>query len=750
MDTFDLRRLTDFDFELICKDLFEEILSVQLEVFAPGADQGIDLRCLKDNPRSSTIIQCKHWTRSGRTKLLSYMRHTELPKVRRLAPSRYIVACSVELTSDAKRILIHDFDPFIRNSSDIYGINEIESELRSRPHIVQRHPRLWLNSTAVLQGLLAKEVLIRSSALIGEIDQSLKSYAPNASLHRAHEILESMHALIISGGPGIGKTTLAHALLADYISRGFSVVEVSSDAEEVNRLWMSDEQQIFYYDDFLGQTTLVDKFQKNEESRLISVIRRVKSASNKRLILTTREYILAQARQRYEKFSETDLSPLKHVMGLADYTPEVRAQILYNHIYFSDLPDENMAAFSEPIKYRRIVYHDNFNPRIIQISVGKHAAGDSPETTVQRLFDDLQNPRRIWEHIVEHQLDKFAVSLLEVVFSLGEFPASGLRDAWVAYTAPNGDPRSFRHSIQLLEGTLVKLFPRGDEAWLDFHDPSARDYMIGYLSDRPETVIKLVERAIFFEQIWGVWILARSDRGRPVMEVLNAVAHLDSAIRRTLQSPNLRKTWGSGRIARANIVLEIARKIESSDLIRLLDASILRDIDFTEDAAGPEEVASLIKNLSNFELQLTQERAISLIDGAIDYITEDVSDLDSKSYASSVLMTLSDIAIAEISEKAASASSNLESSIHDEISDAFDDWSKGERESWDMGDIIEHASHFLNPEEVFPSYFDVASEISSMNKFMADGESPSDSRLREIDEPTSVDHILGSLRKDGK
>lgn len=89
MDSFDIARLTDFDFESVCKDLFEEILELPLEMFTPGADQGVDLRHFYTTSNESLVIQCKHWYRAGRAKLISHMREKERPKILRLASTRY-------------------------------------------------------------------------------------------------------------------------------------------------------------------------------------------------------------------------------------------------------------------------------------------------------------------------------------------------------------------------------------------------------------------------------------------------------------------------------------------------------------------------------------------------------------------------------------------------------------------------------------------------------------------------------------
>ncbi|WP_344452211.1 restriction endonuclease, partial [Actinocorallia aurantiaca] len=520
MDSFDIGRLTDFDFESVCKDLFEEILGVKLEIFAPGPDQGVDLRHLKRKSSNATIIQCKHWIRSSRSTLLSHMRTKEKPKIHRLSPSRYILATSAELTKQSKDTLVKDLAPFI-SANDIYGLQEIESELRKRPDIVRRHLRLWLSSATVLQSLLAKEILIRSHSLVDDISRSLKFYAPNASYERAQQLLESKNVAVISGLPGIGKTTLAHALVAYYISQGFEPVEISEDVEEANRLWENDKKQIFYYDDFLGQTTLDDKLNKNEDSRLIGLLGRVRSSPNKRFLLTTREYILNQARQRYEKISSTDFNPMTCVLDLSDYTRLIRAQILYNNVYFSELPCEYKAAFADPEAYLPIINHANFNPRLIRLSLEQFATYETPDETPKNVLMNLQKPRRLWGHIIDHQLNRPEVSVLETLFSLGaEAPLEAVKQSWLGYAPDGVASEDFRRSLQIMEGTLVRIDFKANRRLVGFHNPSVRDYMREHLSSRPERITNLVTSAIFFEQLQTLWTIGMGFRGETIMSTL--------------------------------------------------------------------------------------------------------------------------------------------------------------------------------------------------------------------------------------
>lgn len=760
MDKFDLGRLTDFDFESICKDIFEEILGAQLEIFSPGADAGVDLRHLQFNPPSSTIIQCKHWMRSGRDKLVSHMRTKELIKIRKLAPSRYILASSVEFTKASKDALAKDLSPFVKSSGDIYGLQEIESELRKRPHIVQRHLRLWLSSASVLDSLLAREILVRSGALVEDLQQSLRFYVPNESLLRARDILEERHVVVISGIPGIGKTTLAQVLAAEYVSQGFALIEVSEDIEEANRLWAEDRPQVFYYDDFLGQTTLEDKLHKNEDSRLISLLRRIHAASNKRFLLTTREYILNQARQRYEKISNADFSPMACVLDLADYTNRIRAQILYNHVYFSDLPPKNKAAFARPEMYGRIINHKNFSPRLIHLSLNSFVKGETPEQTVQRLWDNLQSPRRIWQHVVEYQLDDSALCVLEVLFSLaGEVPLNAVMQACASHESSAGRPEQVRRSLKILEGTLIKVsvqqsligVPQQGDTLISFHNPSVRDYIREYLSDRPYRISQLIENSIYFEQISALWTAAAGYKGSAMMSLLESQSDaLHRAVYRTIDSPGIRGGEDKNLVDRVHATLRIADHLGSNGLSSYITDEILPNIELDDGRADGDDITALMQALAKSQFEAMHHWAELLIDSAIGYALGDILDWDNIQFASTMIDNLERIDNPPISEKVQAARAEVDERIDEMAHDAFERWS-GANKAWrndvsEMQEIIEYAKNsYYDPENHFTSFSEVVAEVDQLQ---SERMSPrSRNPLPKFDDHASAQEILGSLEE---
>jgi hypothetical protein len=95
---YDFTSLSSQDFEELVRDLLQAEWKVALEAFKSGRDKGIDLRYSPAHG-GRTIIQCKHYVRSGFNKLLADLTMGERPKIELLRPARYVVATSVALSA---------------------------------------------------------------------------------------------------------------------------------------------------------------------------------------------------------------------------------------------------------------------------------------------------------------------------------------------------------------------------------------------------------------------------------------------------------------------------------------------------------------------------------------------------------------------------------------------------------------------------------------------------------------------------
>ncbi|GAB3010059.1 hypothetical protein GCM10023080_090350 [Streptomyces pseudoechinosporeus] len=550
MDLLDLRKLSDLDFESLCKDMFERLLGVRLEIFSSGPDGGIDLRYI--GPNQKIVIQCKHWMKSGRTKLIGHLLASELPKLDRIRPTpmRYILATSVEMTPAAKEKILDGFRPYIQSTGDIYGISEITSFLQNNPEVVRKNMRLWLNDATILEAMISKNVIQRSLHLADDIKDTLRTYAPSVNLRKAMNLVEKNHVVLVSGPPGVGKTTLAQVICAHYADRGFEVVEVSENVEDVYRVWHDGEPQIFIYDDFLGQTSLDDKLHKNEDSRLLSLIRRIRKDSTKRFVCTTRGYVLQQARQRYERMDRGDLDPLTFTVDLDILGREEKAQILYNHVYWSEWPTSAKRDFSRPDVYRPIIRHESFNPRAISDLISVPFNPDLGEPGAQ-VVAALNDPMGLWRHVFDHQLKESDRDVLYLLFTLGgKATFSALGDAYLAFS--NRGLSQFMSSLKILDGTLVRLFGDYVKGYVEFSNPSVNDFMLMKFSEERDLVMRVLKNPYSFDQVALLWSYhdAPVDSGLPAqLNLAPFQAEIEKAALATLERDGTTTHSRAGRVA---------------------------------------------------------------------------------------------------------------------------------------------------------------------------------------------------------
>ena len=509
MPTYNYSEISDFEFESLCRDLLQAELGLALELFAPGPDRGIDIRYLGvvNGEEQAIVAQCKRWAEDSYSTLLSHLTRVELPKVQTLAPTRYILMTSVGLSPHRKDEIVAVLRPWVRSPSDVFGREDLSGLLARHEEVERRHIKLWLTSTEVLDALLNSDLANRSEGAIEHARRQLRLWVPNPSFKRALSVLEETGVCVISGGPGIGKTMLANVLLAGYTSREYEPVVISADIEEGERAWRQGRRQIFHFDDFLGRVTYGElRLRKNEELRLAQFIEQVQNSKDKRFILTTREYILSEARSRYERLSDIDFDLHMSIVSLNDYTRRIRARILYNHLFFSGLDRKLKSALIPGGEYWRVIRHQHYNPRVIDHAVNLPGVANlSPRGFVSNFMATLDNPAVIWEQIFRH----LPVMARRILFAMVSLPSpvllDDLKSAVRNRSIDSFDPDEFRSAVDMVEGTFLQL----DEARLGrasreltvtMADPSVSDYLWSRLNEDGGEVASLLNSAIFFEQ----------------------------------------------------------------------------------------------------------------------------------------------------------------------------------------------------------------------------------------------------------
>ena len=412
----------------------------------------------------------------------------------------------------------------------------------------------------------------------------------NDAFPRAQKILDESRVVVISGEPGIGKTTLADMLLFAHLEQGFEPVVVQSAIEEAKRVFSRTAKQVFYFDDFLGETFLherPDLLSKNQDAALVSFMEAIRASKTSRFILTTREHILKKALNSSERMGSSSILDHRCVLELSDYSFGQKARILYNHLYFSDLPETYKRAVLRDEFYFEIIRHQNFNPRLIEWLSGyvrvKNVAAVNYREHIKQLLD---SPERIWSHAFEEQITEAARNVLFIICTRAYgLEVIDLEPAWLALHhyksikynfATSG--RDFRRALSDIEGSFIKI----DGQRIDFLNPSIRDFVENLFRRSREHVVDVIESAVRFSQITSFRDLAEEKSSSVLEEVLAPSDTVISALKRLVNGPHVRWTVESdGRYtgtyldstpeARLRALVKWADETKSRELLSVVD-----------------------------------------------------------------------------------------------------------------------------------------------------------------------------------
>ncbi len=519
MVNYNYQNLSDVDFESLSKDLLGKKLKMEFERFTSGRDGGIDLRCAKDKD-GETVVQCKHYKD---TRLLISSLKKEVQKVDQIKPKRYIVITSASLTKKNKESIKKLFQPFIKRTTDILGKHDIDDLLKIYKDIEINHYKLWLSSSNVLDRILNSKVYNESEFLLENINERINIYVQNESFKEAVKILNNKNHVVISGIPGIGKSTLAYIIAYYLLGKEFEEFIFMSDSVEVGlQHYSAGKKQVFLFDDFLGKSLLENKLNTNEEQKIINFIKQISKSKDKVLIITTREYVLNQAREKYEAFSHFNWKESKCIVDLSKYTKLIRAKILYNHLYFSDLPKKYIKKILDDKNYLKIIDHPNYSPRVIEQVMlnGKWKEVGDGDFFVA-LDNYLSNPHLVWDHTFRINISEVGRVILLILLSLGETTSSSdLYSAVESYSEQVGKIKEFnqiefKKALKELEDTFIVLNKDiNNLVVVQFQNPSIQDFLLNFLKENNSYRKDIIQGAAFFNQLFTIFSFEEEIKGK--------------------------------------------------------------------------------------------------------------------------------------------------------------------------------------------------------------------------------------------
>jgi hypothetical protein len=295
------------------------------------------------------------------------------------------------------------------------------------------------------------------------------------------------------------------------------ILHVSGDIEEAWTALRTDEsRQFFYFNDFLGESEL-EIASKNEPTNLGRFIERImRLRRNKRFLMTTREQILGEAAtSQYSTLQELAAKADRIGVRIDGYSSRARAEILFNHIYFSALPESERPRLAIDNRLVSIVEHPAYNPRMIRFGV-EQASRRTAADTLQAIQRALDQPDQIW--------DTSFLSLPPtgrgMLLSLATLPSRPWPLETIRLLTGSSGALDWKPTLRILEPTWLRITGERSTRFVALANPGCRDYLLGRLDDQPvaeERVagIRLLHQVVSLTSSAGLFADAPSPVRRP-------------------------------------------------------------------------------------------------------------------------------------------------------------------------------------------------------------------------------------------
>jgi hypothetical protein len=514
---YDFSQLNDKEFEIFVVDLLSVAFDTRIERFKAGKDGGVDGRFFSDSG-NEIFIQCKHYIKSGYRTLISKLKNEELKKVKKLNPAKYIFVTSLPLSRANKKEIQTIFQPYIKKSNDIYGQEDLNDLLVKNPKVEETHFKLWITSTTVFNRIINNAIKGRSEFELEQIQNRSYKYIETGNHEKALKILQEKHVLLISGEPGIGKTTLAENLCLFFASKNYEFIDIEESLSEAENIYDRGKKQVYYFDDFLG-SNYFEAIENKKDSHIVKFIERIKNDKSKRFILTSRTNILNSGIIHSSFFANHKIRNHEFMLTIDNLTAFDRARILYNHIWFSKLSEEFINELYEDKRYKEIINHKNFNPRLIEFisDIDRLTALSSSEYW-SYILKTLNNPKDIWSDCFKVQNNDFVRNLVKLtVFNGGSIKEPELQNSFYRLNKlenlknTSHTEKDFVSTSKLALKSFLNRYKSTREVTYSLYNSSIADFVLSEYNNNLESLAKIFKSLNTVNSLENLKSLERSE-----------------------------------------------------------------------------------------------------------------------------------------------------------------------------------------------------------------------------------------------
>ncbi|MEU4014829.1 hypothetical protein AB0E56_06125 [Microbacterium sp. NPDC028030] len=480
-----------------------------VEPFEDGNDEGRDGafrgvwrdELAEQDLAGAFVIQAKH-SSADKTISLSNLA-SELPKIadlhRRGLCDNYVLMTNCRVTGESNAAIVKAIRALGVTDVRVWARTWIEDKLSNSPELRRKVPRVY--GLGDLSEILDDRRRQQASAILHALGSSTATFVSTAPYRAALDALDRHRAVVLLGGPTVGKSVIAQMLALGAVDAGGMDVIKATSASEFLEAWNpGNPNRMYWVDDVFGELSaepsLLDAWSRNMAALLAA------RAQGNRFVFTSRDYIYREAVQRLKESNVRFWDNARIEVVVSDLTAAERQMILYNHMKlgsqsldFRSRIKPHLAHVSSLRSFTPGLAYRLGNARFTQL------LDPSDRFAVTSFFND---PTAYLDEVIGqlNARDKAAIALLFAAGSELHLPIQDSARARALVVDLGSTLESVPPALESLDGTFVKSekFPVG--ATYTFAHPTIREAANRFLQSGVATVASIV-RATPFPDLVG-------------------------------------------------------------------------------------------------------------------------------------------------------------------------------------------------------------------------------------------------------